>query len=236
MSGKIYVGIHTSDKKKDNYYGCGIYSNIYNKDSVYVKRNLKRSPFWRAVSKYGISEFKRFNLMYFQDRESLIEAERFLVDRDFVNKSWNYNGSLGGSLPPCNKGEKNGNYGNFWTDEQKRSLSERLKGKKERQRGNNNKAVKCVCVDLNNLKVHFFDCLKDLSEFIQVKRSTIYTWMSSNEKKVRRKRYILFFKKDWLELTDLEKAQIYIESIDNSRLNSSLNFKYSNNVKNQKYK
>lgn len=237
VNDKFYIGIHSCKRDNDTYIGCGIYTNIYSTDNVYVKRALKRSVFWRAVLKYGVQNFKRTNLAYFKTREELMAAEKELVDREFILSQWNYNNCIGGSMPPTNKGEKNGNYGNFWTEEQKQRARDHFKETRNTKGSNNTRAVECLCVDLQTMKIDNFGCGQDLGVFIGVTRSSIQTWLGSAEtlsQNIRRKRFICFRKEDFDQETDLKSR--LLKTIDQSNsLNQEIKQQYTQNVKNYQY-
>lgn len=94
---KYYVGIHKETiDKKDNYLGCGIFSN---KASSYASGD---APLKKAVLKYGANNFVRINLMSFDSYEEALEAEKIFVDQEFIKSNRSYNATIGGGLPPNN--------------------------------------------------------------------------------------------------------------------------------------
>lgn len=190
---------------------------------------------WRAVVKYGAENFHRQNIAYYNNREELVEAEIAIVNKEFVGKKWNYNGCVGGSEPPTNRGKKNGNYGNRWTEEQKKALSDKLKGRVERTRGNNSRAVKCVCVDVTNMEITRHGCGRDLAEYIGATNLTIATWLPSAEtmsRALKFRRYAIFREEDYEKELDLKEKLVQI--IDNSKVRVELKNKYKQNVRNFK--
>ena len=99
ITGKIYIGAHSSKTINDNYLGSG--------------KNLKDS-----IKKYGKENFTRNIIEFFRTREEAFKREAELVTESFIKENTNYNmcpGGLGSSVK---------------TDEFKKSVSAKLKGKK----------------------------------------------------------------------------------------------------------
>lgn len=95
INGKLYVGAHTTDNIKDGYIGCGITRSNAN----YNSKNC-RTPFQKAVKKYGYDNFSVQILDYFDTPEQAFEDEAFIVDEDWVKRTDTYNLVLGGGRPP----------------------------------------------------------------------------------------------------------------------------------------
>lgn len=74
---KIYIGVHSTYNLDDGYLGSGIY--------------LKKS-----ILKYGIHNFKREILEFFDSEKLAFQKEREIVTEDFILKTSNYNLSVGG--------------------------------------------------------------------------------------------------------------------------------------------
>ena len=92
VNGKIYIGVHRTDDINDGYMGSGIV--------------LKR-----AQDRYGIENFKKEIIEYFDTYQEALDAERKIVTLDFINEGTNYN-------------VKEGGYGNCaWSDEMLKQLS-----------------------------------------------------------------------------------------------------------------
>ena len=77
INGKTYIGIHTTSKLEDGYMGSGI--------------NLRR-----AINKYGLENFTKTILSFFDTVEEMVEEEKFLVNEEWVKSKDNYNIALGG--------------------------------------------------------------------------------------------------------------------------------------------
>lgn len=107
---KIYIGYHASDNiEKDNYLGSG-----------YL---LKKS-----IDKYGKKNFKREILFEFDTQEEATTKEREIVNEEFIARQDTYNiclGGFGGGLP----GELNPFYGKTHTEETRKIISEKNKGR-----------------------------------------------------------------------------------------------------------
>jgi hypothetical protein len=74
---KIYIGVHRTDNINDGYMGSGL--------------NLKRS-----IKKYGIENFKKIILEYFETYQEALDAERKMVTLDFIERNDTYNIIEGG--------------------------------------------------------------------------------------------------------------------------------------------
>lgn len=89
VNGKIYIGVHSTRRIRDGYIGCGI------KRLSDAKKN-KNSAFSRAVMKYGMHNFIRYDLEFFECRKQALDREREIVDRNHVLDHSNYNCAIGG--------------------------------------------------------------------------------------------------------------------------------------------
>lgn len=78
INNKIYIGVHKTDNLDDGYMGSG---------SI-----LKKS-----IEKYGIGNFKKEILNFYETYEEALNAERELVNESFINDPSNYNIRTGGS-------------------------------------------------------------------------------------------------------------------------------------------
>jgi len=91
---KIYIGVHKTKNLYDKYFGSG--SNIT-----------------KAILNEGVENFKKEILFKFDNKESMLEKEAELVDKDFIKRKDTYNIILGGQtfysggLVPVK--DKNGN-------------------------------------------------------------------------------------------------------------------------------
>ena len=77
INGKTYVGVHSTDDLADGYIGSG--------------KVLKQ-----AIKKYGKSNFVCTPLSFFDTRKEAYEEEKYIVDKNWVNESSNYNQCVGG--------------------------------------------------------------------------------------------------------------------------------------------
>jgi len=77
INNKIYIGVHSTYKIKDGYKGSG-------------------SILKKAFKKYGIHNFKKDVLEFFDTREEALRAEKDLVDINFLKLDYVYNRVIGG--------------------------------------------------------------------------------------------------------------------------------------------
>lgn len=99
---KYYYGVHSTNNLEDGYMGSG-----------------KLLKF--AYEKYGISNFTKQILNYFNNKQEMYAYERQIVTQDLVKDPMCYNIAIGG----------NGGLGKgiYFTDEHRKNISESLKGK-----------------------------------------------------------------------------------------------------------
>lgn len=101
ITGKYYVGIHSTNDPFDDYKGSG-------------------SRLLRSVKKYGKENHVVEFLDIFQNREDLVTAEKNLVTRIFLTDPLCMNINIGGVAKPLNIGV---------TEETRRKISEAHKGR-----------------------------------------------------------------------------------------------------------
>lgn len=77
INGKIYYGIHSTNKLEDNYMGSG-------------------GPLSRAKKKHGIENFEKEIIEFFDNEELMNEAEAKIVTKEFIKRPDVYNAMPGG--------------------------------------------------------------------------------------------------------------------------------------------
>ena len=85
INGHFYYGVHSTDNINDGYMGSG--------------KRLKM-----AYKKYGMENFEKEILKFFDDVKDAYEYEELVVSEEMVNNNECYNISLGGSAPSVEKG------------------------------------------------------------------------------------------------------------------------------------
>ena len=92
VNNKIYIGIHQTDNLNDGYLGSG-------------------QRFQLAKKKYGVENFNREILKFFETLEECKKFESSIVTREFIKLKDNYNIAPGGGMPPTRYGEDHHFYG-----------------------------------------------------------------------------------------------------------------------------
>ena len=77
LNGKYYIGVHTGDIFKDNYWGSGTI--------------LKES-----ISKHGKENFEREVIKQLNNKKDIYKLESQIVNEDFVKNQQTYNVAVGG--------------------------------------------------------------------------------------------------------------------------------------------
>lgn len=77
VNDKIYVGAHSTENLEDDYFGSG--------------KHLRR-----AIKKYGIQNFKKEIVEYFDTSEQMFAREKEIVNEEFLSRKDVYNICLGG--------------------------------------------------------------------------------------------------------------------------------------------
>lgn len=104
VTGRYYIGMHSTSNLDDEYIGSG--------------QRLSKS-----IKKYGRTNHSKEILEWLNDRESLKNREKEIVNTSLLTDPNCMNLAIGGEGGPNFKGKKH-------TDEMKRKLSDKTKGKK----------------------------------------------------------------------------------------------------------
>lgn len=109
LNNRYYIGRHSTNNLKDGYIGSG----------TMLKRSIK---------KYGLQNFK-FEILYFcENFKELVKLEKHIINQSLLKDDLCMNMCEGG-LTPILFGEHNGNFGNKWSEDMKKSLSIKKTGK-----------------------------------------------------------------------------------------------------------
>ena len=120
INNKIYIGCHQTNNLDDGYMGSG-------------------KVLLLAQKKYGIENFQKEILSFYPDAESMFEAEKKIVTREFISKDNNYNLAEGG-------GNGFSGYACYSSKERSKKLSDINKNKTTVKDKNGNK----FRVDIND--------------------------------------------------------------------------------------
>lgn len=118
ITGNIYVGLRVYnglDVSKDLYLGNGFRV----RGGVLLNCFNNKTDFAKEIYRYGFENFKKEIICFFENKVDGLQSEQNVVDEDFISKENVLNMVVGGGKPPTGCGEKNNNYGNYWTREQK---------------------------------------------------------------------------------------------------------------------
>lgn len=109
INNKIYIGVHYTTDLNDGYMGSGKLLRL-------------------AEAKYGIENFRKDILEFFDSKDTMLAREREIVNPEFIKRSDTYNiclGGTGGGLP----GKLNPMYGKTHTPEARAKISNGNRGK-----------------------------------------------------------------------------------------------------------
>ena len=130
LNNKIYIGVHSTNNLNDNYMGSG--TGITN-----------------AINRYGINNFRKEIIEYFDNPEAMFSREKEIVNEDFVKDKTTYNITVGGNIPPKCFGRKmsefhkqqilNSRLGSSHSEESKKKISQSMMGKNTRPKSEEHK-------------------------------------------------------------------------------------------------
>lgn len=191
INGKVYVGVHATTELDDNYVGCGIFCDCKATiDANY--RNKERESLGKYILKYGVSSFVRENLLFFNNIEQALFQERRVVDQKWLLDKRTLNVKFGGNKPPVRAGRDNGNYGNKWTESQKKRLSELKKQRGDCVGSKNPNAKPVIVFDICTLESYCFDSSYDACNKLTPGKKLGSLLKALSKKKIFAKRFLIF--------------------------------------------
>ena len=170
---EFYIGFRVCNKAnplKDRYFANGLF--IDKDDNIINPRNNKTN-FVKSVCRYGRDVFRKEIICYFENKQDGLISERNVVNEEMLKNPLCLNMALGGGHPPTGSGQQNNNYGNYWTKEQKKRMSELRKSNGKSKGVLNIKATPCTVFDLRTLKIYHFDYIGEGVKFFDLKYLTI---------------------------------------------------------------
>jgi hypothetical protein len=130
INGKIYVGVHKTKNINDGYMGSG---------------TLIRE----AIKKYGVENFSKTIISFHASYEELLEAEKTIVDKNFIRRDDTYNLAIGGES--CwNYVNLNGLSGHKFTSEEAKRASKLGVEKIELLKNTNSEWYNMYCNRITN--------------------------------------------------------------------------------------
>lgn len=156
----------------------------------------------RSFDKYGENNFKTY-ILEECPKDELNEKEKYWIKKMDTFKN-GYNLTIGGDgvngwkgdeefkrhMSEIVSGEKNPNYGHYWTDEMKQHLSDMRKGKYENS--NNPNSKKIICVE----KLKIYDTINDASEDCGCKTPSSISRCLKNKSYVANNYHFVIYSKD----------------------------------------
>ena len=128
LNGKFYYGVHSTENIDDGYMGSGKILKI-------------------AISKYGIENFKKEIICFFDERNEALLYEKSIVTEELLKNPLCYNAVLGGGSPPTRTGKISPSTlltGDQRTEKQKKAAekhSQRMKNKSPWNKGLKGKQI-----------------------------------------------------------------------------------------------
>lgn len=117
-----------------------------------------------------------------------------------------------GGAPPRLVGEENGNYGNYWTDEQKKKVGDKMRETKCHAGKRNGRCKRCMCVETGVIKDYKSEFLAELG------LKDVWSITVACKNPIRTARGFHFVDGEKIdELNTPEKRKEYLDSIRTSR-------------------
>jgi len=209
VNGKIYIGVHSTNKLKDGYIGLGIkrHSDALNKS--------KKSRFYNlahAVCKYGYENFKKEILYFFKNAEDAYYFESKIITEEFIKNKNNYNSKIGGICPPNSKGIRR-------TLLFKKQKSINLKKYIDKLIEYHSKEY--VIIDLDSNIKYEIKNLKKFCKQFNLNKSSLYN-VALGRSRVYNKRWVVYTKKDYREdnIYNLKVIKLYHKNGDTLEVRS----------------
>ena len=99
-TGRIYIGIHSTNDLEDRYFANGVYEASETSDSDWIKLNhserANQGHIKYALRKYGRESFEREIIQWCNSREELILLEEQVVTKEFIDRVDTFNQRTGG--------------------------------------------------------------------------------------------------------------------------------------------
>ena len=206
IDGMVYVGARYSriEPSKDKYIGNGTkgrkFHNSFRDDKVCFGSHFK---------KYGRGNLVRQDLLFFDNYEDMMKAERIVVDQTFVDDPRTLNICLGGGSPPILYGKENGNYGNKWNEAQKQHMREKKSGLKKGSTNPNAKSVVLIDCWNKDLQFEIINSYVDLEKRFNYSYTTVSTTLTRKGRLIINNQFIAL-RMERFQLIGIDKLRYFV--------------------------
>lgn len=197
--------------KINKKYAALIFYIFYNKDFEYIANRCNTSINYIQKSLYKHCEGIEYKTVLETRKENKIERGKYIKTEEHREK---ISKSLMGKLV----GEKNPNYGNYWSEEKKNLMSIKKKEDGKSSKENNPKAKICALYDFLTDTKYDLQYIREIPE--KINRKLDYNWNS-----IMANRYILINKGEdpYKRASFLKKSKYTIEIIKKFKEGKNVN-------------
>ena len=174
IDGKVYVGVHSTNDLNDRYIGQGIYGDCtYTIEKARAK--TRKESIGEHIARYGIKNFIREDLLFFDNVDEALLQESLVVDRDWLYCKQTLNIKPGGIKPPTRYGKYNGNFNHKWSLQKREAFSQKLKQIRSHVGDKNSNAKRSCFYNLAESKFEYFNTRLAFCQKYNIKYNTMDT-------------------------------------------------------------